>query len=175
MPRNIQVRSKKAGELPIGRETSDARNPPSNDYDSPPHVSPRHRTFDRRRGLSQQRAACAIVGQLFVAPQLSPRARPSSPPPQQLRVVTQNGYSQNFRPSEGHHRPEPTATGGGAIDTGTCPRGRSASLRHIFDPFKNVFVLFSYLQVHKIIGFAPSLLQVIMSTDIEQPVRQAGE
>ena len=30
------------------------------------------------------------------------------------------------------------------------------------------------LQVHKIIGFAPSLLQVVMATDMDMPVRQAG-
>ena len=30
------------------------------------------------------------------------------------------------------------------------------------------------LQIHKIIGFAPTLLQVVMSTEVEMPVRQAG-
>lgn len=30
-------------------------------------------------------------------------------------------------------------------------------------------------QVHKIIGFAPTLLQVIMSNEVEMPVRQAGK
>lgn len=29
-------------------------------------------------------------------------------------------------------------------------------------------------QVHKIIGFAPNLLQVVMMTNLEMPVRQAG-
>ncbi|KAF4523654.1 hypothetical protein B566_EDAN013249, partial [Ephemera danica] len=29
-------------------------------------------------------------------------------------------------------------------------------------------------QIHKIIGFAPSLLQVVMMTDVEMPIRQAG-
>ena len=31
-----------------------------------------------------------------------------------------------------------------------------------------------YLQVHKIIGFAPVLLQVVMEDTIDMPVRQAG-
>lgn len=31
------------------------------------------------------------------------------------------------------------------------------------------------MQIHKIIGFAPVLLQVVMAGDIEMPVRQAGE
>lgn len=37
------------------------------------------------------------------------------------------------------------------------------------------FVLILSLQIHKIIGFSPSLLQVIMMNDIDMPVRQAGE
>ncbi len=32
-----------------------------------------------------------------------------------------------------------------------------------------------YFQIHKIIGFSPSLLQVIMMNDIDMPVRQAGK
>ena len=32
-----------------------------------------------------------------------------------------------------------------------------------------------YLQVHKIIGFAPVLLQVVMEDTIDMPVRQAGK
>ena len=35
------------------------------------------------------------------------------------------------------------------------------------------FTAFS-LQIHKIIGFAPSLLQVVMMGDCDMPVRQAG-
>lgn len=31
------------------------------------------------------------------------------------------------------------------------------------------------LQIHKIIGFAPTLLQVVISPDVDMPVRQAGE
>ena len=31
------------------------------------------------------------------------------------------------------------------------------------------------VQVHKIIGFAPVLLQVVMTDQIDMPVRQAGE
>jgi hypothetical protein len=30
-------------------------------------------------------------------------------------------------------------------------------------------------QIHKIIGFAPSLLQVVMLSDVDMPVRQAGK
>ena len=32
-----------------------------------------------------------------------------------------------------------------------------------------------FFQVHKIIGFAPVLLQVVMSVELEMPVKQAGE
>ena len=35
--------------------------------------------------------------------------------------------------------------------------------------------LLLYLQVHKIIGFAPVLLQVVMEDTIDMPVRQAGK
>lgn len=35
-----------------------------------------------------------------------------------------------------------------------------------------MYILF---QIHKIIGFAPSLLQVIMLPDVDMPVRQAGK
>lgn len=30
-------------------------------------------------------------------------------------------------------------------------------------------------QIHKIIGFAPTLLQVVMSNEVDMPVRQAGK
>ena len=33
----------------------------------------------------------------------------------------------------------------------------------------------SVYQVHKIIGFAPILLQVVMEENIDMPVRQAGK
>lgn len=32
----------------------------------------------------------------------------------------------------------------------------------------------SIFQIHKIIGFAPTLLQVVMMNDVDMPVRQAG-
>ena len=35
--------------------------------------------------------------------------------------------------------------------------------------------IFSVWQVHKIIGFAPILLQVVMEENIDMPVRQAGK
>ena len=35
--------------------------------------------------------------------------------------------------------------------------------------------LYIFLQVHKIIGFAPVLLQVVMEEHIDMPVRQAGK
>ena len=37
----------------------------------------------------------------------------------------------------------------------------------------NCFFLF--IQVHKIIGFAPVLLQVVMAEQVDMPVRQAGK
>ena len=33
---------------------------------------------------------------------------------------------------------------------------------------------FLYFQVHKIIGFSPLLLQVVMTEQLDMPVRQAG-
>lgn len=33
---------------------------------------------------------------------------------------------------------------------------------------------FTFFQIHKIIGFAPTILQLVMSNDLEMPVRQAG-
>ena len=39
--------------------------------------------------------------------------------------------------------------------------------------YKAAFIL--GVQVHKIIGFAPVLLQVVMTDQIDMPVRQAGE
>lgn len=30
------------------------------------------------------------------------------------------------------------------------------------------------VQIHKIIGFVPTILQIVMQTTVEQPVRQAG-
>lgn len=43
--------------------------------------------------------------------------------------------------------------------------------------FKNVrlLALFCVLQSYKIINFAPTLLQIIMSEQVEFPVRQAGK
>ena len=46
------------------------------------------------------------------------------------------------------------------------------SIDHGFPYF---FLLnFFFFQVHKIIGFAPVLLQVVMTGEIDMPVRQAG-
>lgn len=36
-------------------------------------------------------------------------------------------------------------------------------------------MIHTYLQIHKIIGFAPTLLQVVMTNEIDMPVRQAGK
>lgn len=36
-------------------------------------------------------------------------------------------------------------------------------------------MFFCISQVHKIIGFAPVLLQVVMTEQIDMPVRQAGK
>jgi hypothetical protein len=37
-----------------------------------------------------------------------------------------------------------------------------------------LLIVFFFIKVHKIIGFAPALLQTIMTPDVELPVRQAG-
>jgi hypothetical protein len=44
----------------------------------------------------------------------------------------------------------------------------------VFIMCSNVFQCVTF-QIHKIIGFAPSLLQVVMLSDVDMPVRQAGE
>jgi hypothetical protein len=63
-------------------------------------------------------------------------------------------------------------------------QARAHVAHHIFDSHSSSLLYHSSLinncvlllfQVHKIIGFAPSLLQVVMSNEIEMPVRQAGE
>ncbi|KAK4008612.1 importin-7 [Daphnia magna] len=47
-------------------------------------------------------------------------------------------------------------------------------LRATIDPSQQQQAEEQLTQVHKIIGFAPSLLQVVMATDMDMPVRQAG-
>lgn len=47
-------------------------------------------------------------------------------------------------------------------------------LRATIDPNQRIQAEEHLNQVHKIIGFAPSLLQVVMMTEVEMPVRQAG-
>ncbi|KAF5304421.1 hypothetical protein FQR65_LT07951 [Abscondita terminalis] len=47
-------------------------------------------------------------------------------------------------------------------------------LRATIDPNQRQQAEEQLAQIHKIIGFAPSLLQVIMMNDCEMPIRQAG-
>nr|CAD7442736.1 unnamed protein product [Timema bartmani] len=47
-------------------------------------------------------------------------------------------------------------------------------LRATIDPNNRQQAEEQLSQIHKIIGFAPSLLQVVMLTDVDMPVRQAG-
>ncbi|XP_034942293.1 importin-7 [Chelonus insularis] len=54
------------------------------------------------------------------------------------------------------------------------PRKLTELLRATIEPAQQKQAEEQLNQVHKIIGFAPSLLQVIMSTEVEPPVRQAG-
>lgn len=37
------------------------------------------------------------------------------------------------------------------------------------------FINWFLFQLHKIIGFAPGLLQIVMMSEVDMPVRQAGE
>lgn len=39
----------------------------------------------------------------------------------------------------------------------------------------NLYEVIYFFQIHKIIGFAPGLLQVVMTNDVDMPVRQAGK
>lgn len=42
--------------------------------------------------------------------------------------------------------------------------------------YNGILDIYSWiLQIHKIIGFAPTLLQVVMSNEVDVPVRQAGK
>nr|CAI5832904.1 unnamed protein product [Callosobruchus analis] len=47
-------------------------------------------------------------------------------------------------------------------------------LRATIDPAQRQQAEAQLEQIHKIIGFAPSLLQVVMTSDLDMPVRQAG-
>lgn len=47
-------------------------------------------------------------------------------------------------------------------------------LRATIDPNQRLQAEEQLNQVHKIIGFLPSLLQVVMQNDVDSPVRQAG-
>lgn len=47
-------------------------------------------------------------------------------------------------------------------------------LRGTIDPNQRISAEEQLRQIHKIIGFAPTLLQVILANDVEIPVRQAG-
>lgn len=58
------------------------------------------------------------------------------------------------------------------LPNGLCTREFSPKISCFFPPtHSNLNDLF---QVHKIIGFVPSLLQVVMRNDVDMPVRQAG-
>lgn len=48
------------------------------------------------------------------------------------------------------------------------------ALRATLDPNQRLQAEEQLSQIHKIIGFAPTLLQVIMTPDVDMPVRQAG-
>ncbi|KAH0535773.1 importin-7 [Cotesia glomerata] len=54
------------------------------------------------------------------------------------------------------------------------PRRLTEYLRATIDPAQQKDAEDQLNQIHKIIGFAPTLLQVIMSGEVEMPVRQAG-
>ncbi|XP_015515096.1 importin-7 [Neodiprion lecontei] len=54
------------------------------------------------------------------------------------------------------------------------PRKLTELLRATIDPAQQKQAEEQLAQIHKIIGFAPSLLQVVMSTEVDMPVRQAG-
>ncbi|KAK0080538.1 hypothetical protein PV325_013801 [Microctonus aethiopoides] len=54
------------------------------------------------------------------------------------------------------------------------PRKLTELLRATIDPDQQKQAEEQLNQIHKIIGFAPSLLQIIMTVDIEMSVRQAG-
>ncbi|XP_024936416.1 importin-7 isoform X2 [Cephus cinctus] len=54
------------------------------------------------------------------------------------------------------------------------PRKLTELLRATIDPAQQKQAEEQLNQIHKIIGFAPSLLQVVMSTEVDNPVRQAG-
>lgn len=46
-------------------------------------------------------------------------------------------------------------------------------LRFLIKPI--IIVLILNFQLHKIIGFAPGLLQIVMMAEVDMPVRQAGK
>ncbi|CAB0029281.1 unnamed protein product [Trichogramma brassicae] len=54
------------------------------------------------------------------------------------------------------------------------PRKLTELLRATIDPAQQKQAEEQLNQVHKIIGFAPGLLQIIMSNEVDMPVRQAG-
>ncbi|XP_043287357.1 importin-7 [Venturia canescens] len=54
------------------------------------------------------------------------------------------------------------------------PRKLTELLRATIDPAQQKQAGEQLDQIHKIIGFAPTLLQVVMSSEVEMPVRQAG-
>lgn len=54
------------------------------------------------------------------------------------------------------------------------PRKLIEVLRATIDPNQRQQAEEQLNQVHKIIGFAPSLLQLVMTNDLEMPIRQAG-
>ncbi|XP_046627722.1 importin-7 [Neodiprion virginianus] len=54
------------------------------------------------------------------------------------------------------------------------PRKLTELLRATIDPAQQKQAEEQLAQIHKIIGFAPSLLQVVMSAEVDMPVRQAG-
>ncbi|XP_046751252.1 importin-7 [Diprion similis] len=54
------------------------------------------------------------------------------------------------------------------------PRKLTDLLRATIDPAQQKQAEEQLAQIHKIIGFAPSLLQVVMSAEVDMPVRQAG-
>ncbi|KAJ8666896.1 hypothetical protein QAD02_008558 [Eretmocerus hayati] len=54
------------------------------------------------------------------------------------------------------------------------PRKLTELLRATIDPAQQKQAEEQLNQVHKIIGFAPGLLQVVMSNEVDMPVRQAG-
>uniref|UniRef100_A0A0C9RDD3 Ipo7_0 protein n=1 Tax=Fopius arisanus TaxID=64838 RepID=A0A0C9RDD3_9HYME len=54
------------------------------------------------------------------------------------------------------------------------PRKLTELLRASIDPAQQKQAEEQLNQIHKIIGFAPSLLQVVMSNEVDMPVRQAG-